>query len=246
MVMKRATVEGISIHYWVGGTGRPVVLVHGLSGSALWWRHMVPALIRRYQVYLIDLPGYGSLRQHRPHVSLSSSSSWLQAWIDALGLPPVRLIGHSMGGYICARVAAQAPATVHSLVLIAPVGVPSEQPLWRYLFPLALAVRSLPPRFLPVLAYDALRAGPAMLLRGAWDVLVQDIRVDLGCIAAPTLLLWGGRDTLISPMNGRLMAQNIPHAHVVLFGESGHVPMYDRPRQVNEAILSFFAWHEPV
>src|SRR3954451_20551321 len=53
------------VRYQVQGEGDPLVLVHGLAGSSAWWVRNIGPLSRYYKVYLIDLPGFGSMRKHR-------------------------------------------------------------------------------------------------------------------------------------------------------------------------------------
>jgi pimeloyl-ACP methyl ester carboxylesterase len=60
-------VAGIETYYQVAGTGRPLVLVHGVGGSSLTFRQNVPALAARFRVYALDLPGHGrSAKPERP------------------------------------------------------------------------------------------------------------------------------------------------------------------------------------
>ncbi len=91
-------VKGHAVHYRVVGTGEPVILVHGLSGSTRWWARNVPALAKRYRVHLVDLQGFGAMRRYRRSFILAEAASSLLAWMDALDLPWVHLVGHSMGG----------------------------------------------------------------------------------------------------------------------------------------------------
>ena len=58
MAAHEIRVEGHPIRYEVAGEGEPLVLVHGLSGSTLWWSRNIPALAERHGVYLVDLPGF--------------------------------------------------------------------------------------------------------------------------------------------------------------------------------------------
>jgi pimeloyl-ACP methyl ester carboxylesterase len=102
----------------------------------------------------------------------------------------------------------------------------------------------MPPRFLPLLAYDALRAGPLTLVHSARDILAQDLREDFAAIAAPTLLIWGRHDTLVPPTLAPLLQQRIPTAHLLLLERAGHVPMYEQPRAFNDAVLAFLAGDE--
>ncbi len=232
---------GYPVRYEVAGEGDPVVLVHGLSGSTRWWSRNVPALARGYQVYIVDLPGFGALRRLRRHFVLTETASWLVAWMKAVGLDKAHLVGHSMGGYICLQLATQQPEVVRRLVLVSPAGVPAGRSLLGHLVPLLLTARYAARSFLPVLAYDAVRTGPVTLLRVARDLLAEDVRENLHFIEAPTLLIWGEKDPLISPSAGDLLQKEIPGSSLILLKNAGHVPMFERPREFNAALLLFLA-----
>ncbi len=238
-------VRGRPVRYQVAEPGEPVILVHGLSGSTRWWMRNIPALAAHYRVYLVDLPGFGAMRRHGHRFVLAEAASWLLAWMEAVGLSAAHLVGHSMGGYICLRIAASSPRVVRHLVLVAPAGVhPGRSPV-EHLLALLLFARYATPRFLPVLMSDALRAGPATLWRAARDLLAEDVRGHLAAIAAPTLLVWGERDALVPPAIGHILREAIAGSRLLILPGAGHVPMYDRPREFNAALLAFLA-DEPV
>ena len=232
---------GQLVRYQVAGEGEPVVLVHGLSGSTRWWARNITALAGKYRVYLVDLPGFGAMRRLRRHFVLAEAASWLAAWMEAVGLGEAYLVGHSMGGYVCLRLAAQRPEALRRLVLVAPAGVPAGRSLFGHLVPLLLAFRPASPSFLPVLVYDAMRTGPATLWRAARDLLAEDVREDLRHIDAPTLLIWGERDPLVPPSIGDLLRREIAGSHLLVLENAGHVPMFDRPQGFNAALLAFFS-----
>lgn len=237
-----ASVAGADVRYQVTGQGEPVALVHGLSGSSRWWVRNIPALARYYTVYLVDLPGFGALRQFPQRLRFAELASWLLAWMDAVHLKRIRLVGHSMGGALAIQAAVQRPAAFEQLVLVAPATSPlGHTRLHSLLLPLAAALPSTSLSFLPILAYDALRAGPGALLHFSRDLLRADGRADLTRVSAPTLLIWGAQDTLVPPSLGPLMREALPHAELVTLSGVGHVVMYDRPKAFNAAALAFFA-----
>jgi pimeloyl-ACP methyl ester carboxylesterase len=207
----------------------PVVLIHGLSGSAGWWRHVAARLEPGREVHQVDLP---------KRLGLDDAAEWLAERLRADGLAQVDLVGHSMGGLICARLAAARPELVGRLVLIAPAGIaPGSRT--RHVVPLLRALRRSSPSLLPLLARDALRTGPRTLWRAAGEVLEADIRAHLGEIRAPTLLLWGGRDVLLPPALGEVFRAEIPDARLVVLERAGHVPMFDAPDDVSRELSEF-------
>nr|MDQ3317765.1 alpha/beta fold hydrolase [Actinomycetota bacterium] len=176
---REVLVSGRPVRYEVAGEGDPVVLVHGLSGSTRWWARNVPALAKHYRVYLVNLPGFGTFGRPGQRFVLAEATSWLLAWMEAVGLEGAHLVGHSMGGYLSLKLAARRPDTVRKLVLVDPAGVPSNRTMLGHLGPLILAARYARPTFLPVLVRDALYAGPFTLWSTARDLLAEDVRGDL-------------------------------------------------------------------
>ncbi len=236
---------GWPVRYEAVGEGEPVVLVHGLSGSTRWWSRNVSEIAERYRIYLVDLPGFGAMRRLRRRFVLAEAASWLSEWMDAVGLERAHLVGHSMGGYICLRLAARRPAAVRRLVLVAPAGVPTGRSMVGYLGPLLGAARHATPSFLPILLRDAVRMGPSTLWRAARDLLAEDVREDLRRVEAPTLLVWGRRDPLVPPAVGDLLREEIPDSRLLVLERAAHVPMFDRPEAFDAALLAFLAG-EPV
>lgn len=229
------------MRYKVVGEGAPVVLVHGLSGSSLWWKRNVPALARTFRLYLVDLPGFGSMASPCARFELQHASSWLYRWMQTVGLARAHLIGHSMGGYICLQVAARYPTAVSRLVLVSPAVKAQAQHICGYLKPLLGAVRDLTPQFLPILLYDTLRAGPVTILRAVNDLLSVEACQELRLATAPTLLVWGARDTLVPSSMGTVMLREMPQARLLELEHSGHISMFEQAEQFNRAVLAFLA-----
>jgi pimeloyl-ACP methyl ester carboxylesterase len=203
-----------------------LLLVHGLAGSPRWWRPILPRLAERYDVRLLDLrrtaPADGALALERELAGAGARTA---------------VVGHSLGGLLCAQLAARTP--IAKLVLVSPAGIPSGR--LRALEPLALAatLRTVSPRFLPVLAVDALLWGPLALARGGRYALASDLRPDLNRITAPTLVVWGERDVLVPRRLAESWRDAIPNARLAVVPRAGHVPMYERPQLFVDALLEF-------
>jgi pimeloyl-ACP methyl ester carboxylesterase len=236
-------VGGRRVRYRAIGDGEPVVLLHGLSGSWRWWEDTARALAARWRVLLPDLPGHGS-RPSLQAPALAGAAEWLRAWFEAVELDRAHLIGHSLGGFVSARLASRHPELVERLVLVAPAGVP-ERSLLGSALPLLAGLRRASPAFLRLLVTDAARAGPLTLLRAAHDLLDDDLRDELGSVTAPTLLVWGGRDPIVPVRHARTFRTLIPDARLVVLREAWHVPMVEQPAAFSEAVTAFLAGREP-
>lgn len=240
----RTQVDAYTVHSVEYGRGEDsLVLVHGLSGSSRWWVRNVPELSARYQVVIPDLVGFG--RSARPAAAMpgiEESAALLAAWIEARGLSGAHVVGHSMGGQVTVHLAAEYPEQVGRLVLVDAAGVPrpltpgavarfaaEATPLWRW----------GDPRFLPVIARDALVAGPRTLLRSLANILGDDIRPLLPRIAAPALIVWGERDTLVPLSHAWELRRSIPNARLAVLRGASHNPMVDRPADFNRLVLRF-------
>lgn len=225
------------ITFTASGSGPPLVLVHGLSGSRRWWRHNLGAFEARFTVYRVELIGFGHARRQRP-VPLAESAGILAEWMAREALGPAHVLGHSMGGHVSLHLAAHHPEQVNRLVLAAATGLLRGE-WWRMALRLPrVAVRGQI-SFVPVVATDALRAGVVNLYRAGRELLSDNAAELLSLVQAPTLVLSGERDLLVPPALGLELARQLPHARHVLLEGAGHVVMWDRPRAFNEAVLSF-------
>jgi pimeloyl-ACP methyl ester carboxylesterase len=108
-------------HFDFGGSGTPLVMVHGLGGSALNWMAVGADFARTHRVYAIDLPGFGASEIGGwKDASVQSSAAVLLAFLDKVVGGPAILMGNSMGGLVSLLAANQAPARVLGLVLVDP------------------------------------------------------------------------------------------------------------------------------
>ena len=118
--MQHRTVDlGGPVHYAdFGGSGRPIVLVHGLGGSYANWLAVAPRLSALGRVYALDLAGHGRTRSLGRGTSVGANRLLLGRFLDAVAREPAVLMGNSMGGYLALAEAAAEPAKVSSLVLV--------------------------------------------------------------------------------------------------------------------------------
>lgn len=230
--------DGCWLTYHVAGAGQPVVLVHGLAGSMRWWGRNVGPLAEYCRVYTVDLIGFGHSRSGRRFV-LHEAAAILAEWMDQLDLPRATFVGHSMGGLIVTHLAIRYPERVERLVLVDAAAFPiALRPLTR-LPSLILALRHLPLSLLPTIIADTLRAG----IRTLWTALAalrrHTLERELAKVQAPTLVVWGERDTVVPLANGRRLAQALPDARLVILPGVGHNAMWEGAAAFNRTVLDF-------
>ncbi|MDQ3033620.1 MAG: alpha/beta hydrolase [Myxococcota bacterium] len=114
-------------HVKVCGSGPPLLLVHGLMTSSYSWRYVLEPLGRLYTLYVPDLPGSGRSDPVSGSQDPDALASWLGALQRALGIRGSRVIGNSMGGYLCMRLALRDPDSMSRLVNVHSPGVPEPR-----------------------------------------------------------------------------------------------------------------------
>lgn len=102
------TSTGTSIAYESEGTGRPLVLVHGLTESSQAWDPVVPMLTDRYRVVRLDLPGHGPSGR-APSLDLAAMATEVADALATIGVDWPLLVGHSLGGIVVSALAGQMP-----------------------------------------------------------------------------------------------------------------------------------------
>ena len=114
-------VFGARVYYLHAGSGRPMLLIHGLVGSSANWRTNIDALAQHASVYAIDLVNMGkSQRIGGLDSGLKSTAKRIVAVMDALGLAEADIVAHSHGGAVALMLAALHPRRVRTLILFAP------------------------------------------------------------------------------------------------------------------------------
>jgi 4,5:9,10-diseco-3-hydroxy-5,9,17-trioxoandrosta-1(10),2-diene-4-oate hydrolase len=114
-------VVGARVHYLHAGSGRPMLLIHGLVGSSANWRHNIGALAQHASVYAIDLVNMGkSQRVWGLDAGLRATANRIVAIMDTLDLAEADVVAHSHGGAVALMLAALHPRRVGRLILFAP------------------------------------------------------------------------------------------------------------------------------
>src|ERR1700730_1045340 len=266
MTTRFAKVNGVNIAYRVQGEGPPVVVVMGYRlSSAAWPAGFVEALARHFTVITLDNRGTGQSDKPVDGYAITNMARDVRELLDELGIARVHMLGYSMGGAIAQEFARQFPNRVSGLVLCAtmcggpravyaPPSVvrvmreldglkPDEvaRQIWKVTYSPGYLEKHLE------LAEDQMRreiAAPTPL--HAADLQFQafaefDCSKALPNIQAPTLVLTGQFDQLISPRNSKIIASLIPGAKLIIIPGCGHRVMWEATDECVTFVAEFLA-----
>lgn len=242
------------------GTGRPLLLLHGLGLSSFFWEWNLEPLSCSFQAIAPDLPGFGRsgrLLRYR----WESVVSLLKSLIDELRLDAFDLVGHSMGGALACELAVDLRERVGKLILVAPAGYGGVSPLpfrmriasgvplgeFLLLFRTRSAIRYFmrwqgffEPRYLTEEMVDAVAEGsPRAFLTMGREILKRDITARLSEIRAPTLIVWGERDIVTPPAALSIFQEGIRDSRVLLLKDCGHLAQIEQAETFNREAQRF-------
>lgn len=253
-------VRGHSIHVYQvegKGSGPPVLLVHGLGGSANGFFRIFSGLARRFsRVIALDLPGHGysPLPVSGP-AKLLEQLAILKEAASLLSPQPAYVVGNSLGGAMSLLLAHELPEQVRALALISPGGARMEREQLLALGKVmhvkttaesrALTRRIFHRAPLAALAFASelrkMYGTPAVL--AAFEEIDQHSHVEphiLSAIRAPVLLLWGQSDRLLPQDGVHYFRAHLPaSSRIEIVPGFGHVPQVERPGAVVKRLVQF-------
>ena len=246
-----------------GGAGEPLVLIHGIGHTWRGWKPMLPHLERSFDVLAVDLPGFGH-SPPLPAGTESTPEALadaVEAAMDDAGFDRAVLCGNSLGGWISLELARRGRAT--AVVAISPAGLQhAREKGWGRSILLAMrwATRNLPvpdallrtrlgaTLFAAPVASRPWRLDPddfADVLRLFADApgflatlphTFEGQPKGLTQIDVPVTILWGTRDLLLLPRQGRRFERLIPNAELRYLEGLGHTPISDDPELLAELV----------
>ena len=254
--------QGVKIYWDEQGAGAPVLLIMGLGYPSCMWHRTRPRLAIRHRTIALDNRGVGQSDVPPGPYQMALMASDGAAVLDAAGVKRAHIFGVSMGGMIAQEFALQYPSRVYSLILgcTAPGGpnAVKAEPEARDL----LMARS---KMTPDQAMEAsvsyiyapttprarieedfaIRRKRFTSLQGYMNqlqgILSWEAFSRLSAIRVPTLVIHGESDRLVPPTNGRLIAERIPGARLVMLPQASHIFTTDQPEAALAAILDFLS-----
>ena len=223
----------------------PVVLVHGIGVSGRYFLRLADVLAATYDVYALDLPGYGSTpKPHRP-LSVPELAEVVGGTVAALGLEAPVVVGHSMGCQVVVDVVRLGPGRCAGWVLIGPTVDPDARSLLGQAWRLVLDTLREPLPTNAVIFRDYARMGPVRYLRTTRHMLRDRIEEDVHGCAAPGLVLRGGSDPIAPRHWSRRLAATAPDARFLEIPGGAHAVQHTHAQEVATACSPFLAACRP-
>ncbi len=240
-----ADAAGVKMHARVGGQHSPdyppVILLHGLSISS---RYLVPVATEAARWTLVhapDLPGFGLSGNPETILDIPGLADATASWIAVNELPPVIVLGNSVGSQIAVNLAARYPDRVAGIVLTGlALGGQQRNGLSQVARALADVPRE-PLRLWPMQVQDFLRAGPWRVLRTFRLALQDRIEVSIPQVAVPALVVEGTNDPLDDPTWNRVLVRNLKRGRLAVIEGGTHALSMSEPVALSNLVREFAA-----
>lgn len=253
------TEQGI-VHYETYGRGRPVILLHGWLGSWALWRNTIEELGKNFRTYALDFFGFGDSFDRGSDFSVGNYVDLVYQFMERLGIVKAPIIGHSMGGTVSLGVAARYPERVVKLVVVgAPINGSSlnfflKLSGYKSIADLLFTMPFILDGFIYGITHLAARDGAALhkMVRADASKVTADsffqsigtlrktnLTEQLPMLNMPIMGIYGRRDIIVSPNQGKLLLRHAPHSREEWFENAGHFPMMDDPTRFYDTINDF-------
>jgi pimeloyl-ACP methyl ester carboxylesterase len=261
------------IWYESFGSGEPLLLIMGLSGTVQSWGLQIPELSRHYRLICLDNRGAGRSDMPPGPYSIEAMADDALAELDAAGVDAAHVLGVSMGGLIAQALYHRQPARVHSLILGCTGTGPQDAcyiPPAPHVWEILQLDRAVEPPEQVVEAMVRMFYHPSYRARvpdlverllhlqrnqpqppHAYAAQLGACRNHQPCvpglrnIQVPTLVLHGDEDEIWPLANAQHLAAHIPAAELIVIPDSGHMFMIEKPREFNQAVLDFLSRQAP-
>ena len=252
----KTEIGGRKVHYFYGGEGEPLVVIHGGGNSARAWLKNIEELAKSYTVYVPDLPGFGYTEPMGDDCFVPELVDFIDAFARSLGLGRFHLVGHSLGGAVALSYVLKFPFKVTKLVLVSSLSLGREIALWvrllsrpafsRYIGKAVLFVLRVVKRML-----DALLPSMGFLIPTSeasiyWGSCISTLKEQalnlahrLSEVVVPTLVVWGGRDPILPVKHAYAAAELIPDCRLKVFKKCGHSVYRDEIEEFSEDVRGF-------
>ena len=246
-------IDNLNIEYTIEGEGYPVLLLHGWGSSFDVYKGIINTLKNRYKVVALNFPGCGNSDTMENPWNLDDYCNLVLEFMNKIGIENPIMFGHSHGGRVTLKMAADGMVNPPKIVLLDSAGLipkKSFRQKWRAKsFKIIKTVLTLPiiKSFSAPLLDKARRhygsadynAAPLVLRQTLVSLVNTDLRDILHNIACPTLLIWGENDTATPLADAKIIESKIRDSGLCVIKGTGHYSFCERPFEAHAIINSF-------
>lgn len=222
-----------------GITRRAIVLVHGIGVSHRYFAPLSDELVDDFDVYAIDLPGFGGVPKSNVAPDIGESADLLAAVLEALGVRGAMLLGHSMGADWVAELAVRRPDLAGCVVLAGPVTDDCARSLAMQTFRLVRDILGEPLVTNVTVFLDYLRCGPVWYLKHCRFMIPYPIEDAVSVLRMPVLILRGGDDPIAGLDWSRRLRARASDGSLVIVPGKRHNAHHSAPLAVSDALRAF-------
>ena len=239
-------------------SGVPVLLLHGYADSWHTFELVLPHLPEFIHVFALTQRGHGDASRPTAGYRSHDFSADLAAFMDALNLDAAVIAGGSSGGFVARRFAIDQPERTLGLVLMGSPFTLGDKPGVLELsdstiskltdpidpgfvreFQQSTLTQPVPQKFLETMIEESLKV-PARVWRATFKGLIEDDSLgEVGKIKAPTLIIWGDQDAILSRSDQENLAAAIKSSRFVVYPDVGHAFYWEEPEQVAADLAEF-------
>lgn len=245
-------IDGLRINYTDEGSGTPVLLIHGWGSSIKPWAPILNGF-QGYRVIALDLPGCGESDILKTDWGIDDYCDFILKFMKAIEIENPIMVGHSHGGRICLKIAADGMVEPDKLILFGSAGIPAKKTLKKqiriYSFKFIKRMLTLPiiKNYTEGLLQAArehfgsadYKSAPEVMRKTMVRVIGVDLRDVMHKINCPTLLIWGDKDTETPLSNAKFMEKEIKDCGLCVIEGAGHFSFVEQPARI-VAILKAF------
>ncbi len=248
-------IDGLNIEYTDQGSGQPVLLLHGWNSSYAVYNGIINLLKSRYRVVALNFPGCAGSDTMESPWTLDDYCDFVLKFMAALNIENPIMFGHSHGGRVTLKMAAEGMVNPPKIVLLDSAGlIPKKsfkQKFRAKSFKVIKWCLTLPviKNFSAGLLDKArayygsadYNAAPEVLRKTLVSLVNTDLRDIIGNITAPTLLIWGENDTATPLSDAKIIESKIKDCGLCVIKGTGHYSFCERPFEAQAIINSFLS-----
>jgi non-heme chloroperoxidase len=251
--------NGVQLEYVEQGIapGIPVVFLHGITDSWHSYELVLPYLPQAIHAFAVSVRGHGNSDRTLQEYTIAGMAADVSLLVKQLGLGPVVVAGHSMGGMVAQQFALDYPELTKALVIISSdagfgtnPGMPEfseeiyklKDPIDRKFmddFQRATLNKPINPSYLDTVVSESMKL-TADVLHRVWKGMVNvDNTERLNTIKQPVLILWGNKDAFVFKGDQDNLLKHLPQAKFIMYENTGHALHWEEPKRFANDLVEF-------